>query len=376
MDFITSNEKSHETHYAEINQQKILTTLAIHGSNASGKSNCILAFLTMANMILNSVFHENLDYFEVKPFQLSYDSDNSPTMFEVFFVEGLYEYQYGFKVDGKHNQIQEEWLYKKRFSKNPTKNNLIFERKDASINTKYSTIELLHGVAGSNILLATLLGARHVKEGDAVFRFFSKIKCSTLKYQNQRYETKVGELLKSRPNIKSQLEKLLKEIDPCIQKLKIQEAKGPYDGKKYRLFGVHKGLQGKTYEFPLLEESEGTAKFIRILPYIFMAFLEGGIIIVDELDNHFHPLVYRKIVSLFYDKNINIKNAQLIYTTHSIFLFNSVNMRRDQLLLVEKDQNGISSLYSLDDFDFLRIDSNYGKKYLSGEFGTIPFKKG
>ena len=64
MDFITSNEKSHETHYVEINQQRILTTLAIHGSNASGKSNCILAFLTMANMILNSVFHENLDYFE------------------------------------------------------------------------------------------------------------------------------------------------------------------------------------------------------------------------------------------------------------------------------------------------------------------------
>ena len=47
------------------------------------------------------------------------------------------------------------------------------------------------------------------------------------------------------------------------------------------------------------------------------------------------------------DKTINKNNAQLIYTAHSTFLFNSENLRRDELYLVDKDEFGKSNLYSL-----------------------------
>ena len=75
------------------------------------------------------------------------------------------------------------------------------------------------------------------------------------------------------------------------------------------------------------------------------------------------------------DKSINKNNAQLIYTAHSTFLFNSNNLRRDQLYLVDKDKFGKSKLYSLSEFRNLRVDSDYEKKYLSGQFGAIPYEK-
>ena len=75
------------------------------------------------------------------------------------------------------------------------------------------------------------------------------------------------------------------------------------------------------------------------------------------------------------DRSINKNNAQLIYTAHSTFLFNSNNLRRDQLYLVDKDEVGKSTLYSLSEFRNLRADSDYEKKYLSGQFGAIPYEK-
>lgn len=64
---------------------------------------------------------------------------------------------------------------------------------------------------------------------------------------------------------------------------------------------------------------------------------------------------------MYMDKSINKNNAQLIYTAHSTFLFNSNDLRRDQLYLVDKDEFGKSKLYSLSEFRNLRADSDYEK---------------
>ena len=372
IDFMACTEKSHEDHYAEINGQKVLITAAIHGNNASGKSTCISAFKTMCAMVLNSIIHEDISDFDIKPFNFSKSSKEKPTTIEIFFVVNNHEYQYGFIIDTINNKIIEEWLYKKKFSKNKTINHLIFERNEKKIITENKTLKELYKILDDNVLFATLLGRRHIKNADVVFDFFSKFSFYS-DNQYVPYETKLGALLEKRVDIKKKLDDLLYEIDPCIEGLEIK--KDDLRRNQYRLFGIHRtNEKNKTNTLSLSEESEGTIKFIRILPYILKAFLEGGTIIIDEFDTRFHPLVYRKIISLFYDKSINIKNAQLIFTTHSTILFNSNNMRRDQILLVEKNNNGVSALYSLADFDKLRIDANYEKKYLAGEFGSVPYQ--
>jgi uncharacterized protein len=47
-------------------------------------------------------------------------------------------------------------------------------------------------------------------------------------------------------------------------------------------------------------------------------------------------------------------------------------LRRDEIWFTEKDLNGATKLYSLEDFK-PRHDTELRKAYLTGRFGAIPF---
>ena len=131
--------------------------------------------------------------------------------------------------------------------------------------------------------------------------------------------------------------------------------------------------------FPIEKmESEGTKKMIEIAGPIFDAILNGKILIVDELDAKLHPFLTRKIISLFMDKGINSKGAQLIFATHDTNLLNIQYLRRDQIWFTEKDKSDSTDLYSLVEFrddagNKVRNDRNIEKDYINGRFGAIPF---
>lgn len=58
---------------------------------------------------------------------------------------------------------------------------------------------------------------------------------------------------------------------------------------------------------------------------------------------------------------ISNNNAQLIFTVHFTYLFNSNDLRRNELYIVDKDLIGKSKLYSLSEFRNLIIDADYEK---------------
>ena len=147
------------------------------------------------------------------------------------------------------------------------------------------------------------------------------------------------------------------------------------EGKKYNISGVHKTIDDakKNLLLPLHLESNGTIRIFNIMPTILKNLEMGGVLCIDEMDVKLHPLLFKKIVNMYMDKSINKNNAQLIYTAHSTFLFNSNDLRRDELYLIDKDKLGISKLYSLSEFRNLRVDADYEKKYLTGQFGAIPY---
>ena len=142
----------------------------------------------------------------------------------------------------------------------------------------------------------------------------------------------------------------------------------------YIIRGVHKNIDNNNINYiPLDNESNGTIKLFNIIPSILANLDTGGILIVDELDVKLHPLLFEKIINMYKDKKINKKNAQIIYTAHSTYLLNSDSLRRDEIYLVEKNNSGESMLFSLSEFRNLRADADYEKKYLTGEFGAIPY---
>ena len=124
-----------------------------------------------------------------------------------------------------------------------------------------------------------------------------------------------------------------------------------------------------------LNESDGTRKAFALSGPLLDVLENGKVMIIDELDARFHPIITQAIVQAFHDKDINTKNAQLIFATHDTNLLDNKFLRRDQIWFTEKNKYGASDLYSLVDFK-VRNDASFEKDYISGKYGGIPFLGG
>ena len=92
-----------------INQDlSLIKAKAIYGANASGKSNVIKALVTFIRIIKDSV-KEDRAISLIDSFQLSSETDDKPTFFQLIFRIGKTKYRYGFEADDK--SIKSEWLF-------------------------------------------------------------------------------------------------------------------------------------------------------------------------------------------------------------------------------------------------------------------------
>jgi len=121
--------------------------------------------------------------------------------------------------------------------------------------------------------------------------------------------------------------------------------------------------------FDLQQESTGTLRFFAYIQNITVMMERGGVFIVDEMSARLHPLLTKFIVDIFCSSQN--KKAQLIFTTHDISLLNYNQFRRDEVVFVDKNERGESSLYALSDLK-VREDATFSKDYLQGKYGAIP----
>ena len=71
------------------------------------------------------------------------------------------------------------------------------------------------------------------------------------------------------------------------------------------------------------------------------AFLEGGYLIADELENHFNKEIAATLVRFFLDKKVNKKGATLIFSTHYSELLDEFE-RNDNIYII-RNKEGISA---------------------------------
>ena len=93
-------------------------------------------------------------------------------------------------------------------------------------------------------------------------------------------------------------------------------------------------------------------------------------VIIDELDRNLHPELSRKLLEVFFDMSKNI-DSQLIVTTHESSLLDLTLLRRDEIWFTEKNSDGESNVYSLEEYK-PRFDNDVRKAYLMGRFGATP----
>jgi AAA15 family ATPase/GTPase len=95
---------------------------------------------------------------------------------------------------------------------------------------------------------------------------------------------------------------------------------------------------------------------------------------IDEFDEQLHPLILENIIKLFNSPKKNPRNAQLVISCHAVNILTHKLFRRDQICFCEKDQYGATDLYSFAEYgDPVRNDAAYGKNYLHGKYGAVPY---
>lgn len=119
------------------------------------------------------------------------------------------------------------------------------------------------------------------------------------------------------------------------------------------------------------DESLGTVKLFTALPYLYDVLENGGVLIIDELENGLHLSLAKEIVKLFISEDTNPHHAQLICTSHQPLLING-NFRRDQVWVTCKDSYGKSSLHRMNALKTSRAKVNLSNKILEGAFGCNP----
>lgn len=167
----------------------------------------------------------------------------------------------------------------------------------------------------------------------------------------------------------NRLKRIIRRADVGISDATFFEhANSVEEGRKNKfLLFRHAGLTEPVLH---LFESQGTQNFIRLFPTIAKALEVGGIAILDELDSDLHPNLLKEIVSWFHDPEENPLKAQLILTCNNASLLHY--LEKDEIYFTEKNSQGATRVYGLNDIQGIERRENFYKKYLEGEYGGLP----
>jgi uncharacterized protein len=353
--------------------------VALYGANASGKTtilralDCITTFITADGSNRPSVFAK-LVYFNDR------ESLGRPISFAIEmagvmnwqsqpedYVYGTLRYEFEIEVkQGQATRVLREALRQRPDGKGRW--HRIFERIDGE------------GLKGSDHF--KLAGYQHLENTLrqdvsvlASFAFFGHpiakkylAKAEELSSNLEIIKSAPGDAsvisyLAQAPNVLSKLNHDLSRIDVGIEEIKF-DTSGTVPIAAFTHRNLHQSM-------PWHLQSQGTQAFIKIFPLLNHAFQHGGVALIDEFDALLHPVILPEVLSWFYGSTgRNKQNAQVWLSCHSPSLME--NLVKEEIVIIEKDPQGRTSIWSLMDMKDVRRDTNLATKYLSGVFGGVP----
>lgn len=383
----------------------LLKSAVIYGANASGKSNFLKAFRFFKSFIRNSSNPNPSGKINLTPYTLNNFSSDKPSYFEVIFVYESIRYRYGFEADKQ--KIHKEWLFRKNLLSKKPREYELFWRKGQNIEFKPAFKEGKKYVDATrkDALFLSVVSQWNGKISSSVTDWFRTVH-SISGIQDGRYFGVTVDLFQNKPEFNKSITEFMNKMDLGISGIKAREedveipelikaliegsddapdelkdAIRDADGRitnqvvnfTHPVFDKHgKKVGNVDFDFDS-QESEGTQKAFKLSGLILVTLAGGGILFVDELDARLHPRMTKAIVKLFNSKEDNPNNAQLIFATHDTTILDNTVFRRDQVWFAEKDEYGNSDLYSLSDYKDVRNDSMFGKDYLAGKYGAVPY---
>ncbi len=388
----SADDTLEESNVIATERHRLVRSAVVYGANASGKSNLLAALNLMRRMVLTSSKDTQVnEEIDVSPFLLSTECDGRPSQFEVVFLHGRTLYRYGFQTDRR--RVHAEWL----FSRPSTKEATHFEREGKSITVngeRFREGKGLEDRTRENALFLSVCAQFNGEVATGLLEWFQNL-LALQGFAPMGFGTVTIDRLRV-PEHKARVLELTKVADPGItdfdlkqKKLTLQDLPKEMPDELKRdsikddaviveLKTTHRKVDGENKDvggviFDLEDnESGGTQKLIKLTGPLLDTLETGKVLIVDELDARMHPLLTRLIVSLF-NSPANLSNAQLIFASHDTTLLTPKLFRRDQIWFTEKDQYGATDLYSLVELKGVRKEAAFGKEYIQGKYGAIPF---
>ncbi len=325
--------------------------ITIVGKNATGKTTIMKTIIGMLTFLLNGKSIEQTQLVDVL-------LGTQPITITTFFYgedRKIYKDITVFKPSSDSQQwhVDSEKIYAKTIDGKTAKKKLFDFPK--TLKPKYDRNTL-------DPLTASVLAA-----DDSIFRML----IATEKYTVQPIIdtlifTNFNALIYTKENVP---EEILKFLDPTIEYLKV-ETKAVNDKSQlvYRLKFKNQPEEFVEMDFTNIEHylSSGTAKGVTLYGNVLLALKTGGIIFVDELENHFNHAIVQSFIEYFTNPKINKNRATLIYSTHHSELLSDIE-RSDEIYITRRDPK--ISLLRYSDAD-VRKDLNktdvFDSDYLGG----------
>jgi AAA15 family ATPase/GTPase len=112
--------------------------------------------------------------------------------------------------------------------------------------------------------------------------------------------------------------------------------------------------------------SSGTIKGLGVFMSATFAFIEGGYLIIDEIENHFNRELVASLLRLFTDKRTNPKGAVIIFSTHYPELLDELE-RNDSVFITRSDHGlTVDNLNSLLKRNDIKKSEVYQSNILGG----------
>lgn len=350
----------------------VLKTVGLFGPNASGKSNIIKAIHFCCRMILDSHLNNEGVVFNFEPFKFD-GWQEKPSKFLIDFVCENVEYEYAFELTKE--RIIAESLYHHPVGRRAK----IFVR-DAD--GKYSF--------GTGVM---------VKPSDVVVNtsdknlFLSRASSMNREIAQKLYRYFFNQFLLGLVNINEMMaldsfnsykNVILKALEICDTDITDIEARKeqipapvavPGSGEvSYKLVDVikfktfHRDRKDVMFELDL-EESSGTRKLFQMLLRLLDVVKNRKGIMMDEFDMGLHTRLADFILDLIHAS----EGSQLLFTSHNTNLIDVKRLRRDQIVFVNKSEEGATEVYALYDFKDFRENMDAEKGYIQGRFDAVPY---
>lgn len=317
------------------------------GLNASGKTTILKAISFVINLLNNEALNN------IKSKEILNDlSENENVKIISFFYNDNSIYKLETIIEKKINPvdneekliIMEERLWEKDANKVKTKKS-IFDFNDSNIRIERNEKEqfLLNDVS-------VMIAVNKEKQSNFPVR-------DMLMWTNHNMLNILGRFPKE----------LLTFLDPSIEYFKCDVEKKSAD-IRLKFYGAEEIILNRPSEIEKYLSS-GTIKGINVFMNALLCFMEGGYLIVDELENHFNEEIVTTLVRFFMNPNVNKNGATLIYSTHYSELLDEYE--RNDCIYIVRNRGGIYA----ENLSLIlkRNDIKKSEAYESGYLeGTVP----